>query len=179
MITNNFKTYMALILSGAANGISCGLLPIVNVSGVTYYAANNVYNSMPSDLSQALTLSATERGISFGSGNTAATANDYNLESTITSGLSAFVNRFNALDNNGNPYLQLDIMLSNTSDNPITVKEIGYKQYLRCSDAADSKSLNSRVFLLDRTVLPAPVTIPVNDYVIIRYTLKTIISAGE
>ena len=179
MITNNFKTYMALILTANSNGACKGVLPVVDTAGNTRYAANNVYNSMPSETNTNLTLNANERGISFGTGNTTPTANDTNLEEPITSGLAAMITRFNGLDDNGNPFLRFDIVLSNTSDSAITVKEIGYKQYLRCSDTLNGTTINSRSCLLDRSIFASPVTIPVDDYVIIRYTLKTIISAGS
>ena len=178
MITNNFKAYMALILTANSNGACKGVLPVVDTAGNTRYAANNVYNSMPSDTSTNLTLSANERGISFGSGSTAPSASDSNLEATITSGLAAMITRSTGLDDNGNPYLRFDIVLSNTSDSAITVKEIGYKQYLRCSDALNGSTINSRSCLLDRSIFASPVTIPADDYVIIRYTLKTILSSG-
>ena len=179
MLTKNFKTFMALVLESNNFSAVKGMLPVKNVSNTVYYAANNINSSMPSSITGDFTMNATAAGISVGSGNTAATEDDYQLESTITSGLSALTNRSCGLDSNGNPYLQFDIMLTNNSGDNIVIKEIGYKQNLRCSNDLNGTSLSNRLCLLDRTVLTNAVTITPGNYAVIRYTLKTIISAGE
>lgn len=178
MLTKNFKTLMNLVLASNSNGAVQGMKAVTGVAGDTVYAANNVNGTLPNSTYTDFTLNANAVGISVGSGNTAATENDYNLESTITSGLTALIQRRCGMDSNGNPFQQFDIMLNNTSDSAITVREIGYKQYLRCATTLGSMNLYSGIFLIDRTVLPTAVTVPVNDYAVIRYTLKTVISAG-
>ena len=179
MLTKNFKSFMALVLESNNWGIVKGMFAVKNVQGTTYYVANNINSSMPSSITGDFTLTANNPGISVGSGGTAATEEDYQLESTITSGLNALVNRYCGVDNNGNPFLRFDIMLTNTTQSDITIREIGYKQNLRCSNDLNGTSLSNRTCLLDRTVLTNAVTIEGDSYVVIRYILKTVISAGE
>lgn len=170
---------MALVLESNNFGAIKGMIAVTGVNATTYYVANNINSSMPSSITGDFTLNASAAGISVGSGNTAATENDYQLENTITSGLSCLINRRCDLDANGNPFLQFDLMLTNTSGADITIKEIGYKQNLRCSDALNGVTLNNRLCLLDRTVLTNAVTIEPGDYAVIRYILKTVIASGE
>ena len=75
MVTKNFKTLMMLILQSNSNSVVKGMQPVVNVLGNTYYAANQVYDSMPSGTNTNFNLDASGTGISVGSGNTAATEN--------------------------------------------------------------------------------------------------------
>lgn len=173
MITKNFKQFVACILQATSNSTPYGILPVKNVSGNTYYVSS-YFNNFPRGATETFTLTATTAGISVGSGDTAATENDYQLESTITSGLTAQVNRVVGLDS-GDPYIRYDVMLTNNSANSITINEIGYKQTLSCSDTQGGTGTTSRVCLLDRTVLSSPVVIAAGEYVVIRYTLKTVI----
>ena len=179
MLTSNFRTLMSLVLQSNSNGVVKGMLPIRNVVGDTYYAANQIYNSMPSATNTDFTLNATNTGISVGSGTTAAAESDYQLEAPIVNGLACSLIKSCGLDSDGYPYLQIDMMMLNTSSEPITIAEIGYKQNLRCSNTEFGTSISDRTCLLDRTVLATPVTIAAGDYKIIRYTIKTVIPSGE
>ncbi len=170
MITKNFKNLAACLLQASGSGY--GMLPVTNVSNTVYYVYPS-FNGFPYSRTQSYTSNATSAGISVGSGNTAATEDDYQLESTITSGLSAQVNIENGFDNDGNPYVRFDVMLTNTTANAITVNEIGYKQNIYAATAQGSSGGSGRVCLLDRTVFATPVEIAAGGYQVIRYTLKT------
>lgn len=177
MLTKNFDALMGLILT--ANGsVVKGQLPVVDVTNFSSYAANQVYSSMPATVYIDFALPANNAGISVGSGGTAATRNDYQLESPITAGLSGLMNRVAGLDANGYPFLQFDIMLTNVSDSDITIREIGYKQSLRVCDTLGGTSIGNRTCLIDRSVLSSAVTIAPGNYAVIRYTLKTVIPSS-
>ena len=177
MLTKNFFALMGLILTSNGSVVK-GLLPVVDVTGVNSYAANQCYSSFPGSVYLDVTLNANAAGISLGSGNTSATENDYQLESTITSGISAIMNRVTGEDNSGYPYLQFDIMVTNTGESNVSISEIGYKQSLRVCDTLHGTSIGNRTCLIDRSVLANPVTITPGNYAVIRYVLKTIIPAA-
>lgn len=177
MLTNNFHALMGLILT-ANNSVVKGQLPVKDVTNTTRYAANQCNSSMPYTVNTDFTLTANNAGISVGSGGTAATESDYQLESPITSGLSALMNRSSGLDANGYPFIQFDIMLTNTSESSITIREIGYKQSLRASDTLSGTSVSNRVCLIDRSVLGTAVTVGSGSYAVIRYQLKTVIPSA-
>ena len=179
MITKNFKQIMKCILQSTPNSTPYGWLPVKNVNNNIYYCSS-YFNSYPRSPNETFTLSATTVGFSVGSGDTAATEDDYQLENTITSGLTAQVNRVAEFDNTGNPFLRYDIMLTNNTASDITVREIGYKQNIACSDTQGGTGTTNRVCLIDRTVLAEDVVIAASGgYQVIRYTLKTVIGAGE
>ena len=177
MLTKNFHALMALILTSNGNVVK-GLLPVTDVTNFSSYAANQCYSSMPGTVYTDFTLAANNAGISVGSGSTAASANDYQLESTITEGISVVMNRVTGKDNSGYPYLRFDIMIANIGESAVTVSEIGYKQSLRVCDTLGGTSIGNRTCLIDRSVLASPVTISPGDYAVIRYILMTVIPAG-
>lgn len=177
MLTKNFKNMMAMILT---SGNSPGLLPLKNVNGGIYYYGNqNNTSSFPYYRVDALTLSAAGTGWSFGTGSTAPTEDDYQLENTITSGLTCSNSYIRDVDSNGNPYVTFAMTVTNTSNAAITISEIGYKQQLYCAATEKGNPNTYQVFLFDRTVLTNPVTIAAGDYAVIEYTLKTIINSGS
>lgn len=174
MITTNFKNYAKSLLSTSANGF-ISRLPATNVSGTTRYivAKGPDSNAFPYLLEQNFVLSSTNGGISVGTGSTSPTENDYNLESTITSGLSGSITTSQSLDASNNPQVTFLVALTNTSSGSITVSEIGYKQRLGTSSTQGSTSSTQGVFLFDRTVLTTPLTIPAGESGVIKYVLKT------
>ena len=179
MITKNFKNLLASFLA-ASGGATNGYLPVKGVNGTTYYVAAYLNDGFPRAVTAGFTNTAANAGISVGRGTTAATEDDYQLESPITSGLSGTLNRTIALDENGNQFVRYDLILTNSTNSDITVGEIGYKQQIRATTAQGATTSNNLyVCLIDRTVLTTPVTIAAGDYAVIRYTLKTVINVGE
>jgi hypothetical protein len=178
MITKNFKNVLALLLEQSAGGIGC--LPVRNTSGARYYAKPyfNASYIFPGTCYYDCRLND-DPGIWFGSGQTAATEDDYSLESKITSGLTFNLSRVNDIDENENPFIRFDIMVTNVSAANITISELGYTQYAQCSTTLRGSDNVRIVTLFDRTVLATPVTIEPNGYAVIRYILKTIISNGS
>ncbi len=172
MLTKNFKNLMAIILERSS--VNIGLLPVVAYNGTEYWLVTNSSNSYPGSVTTSLTTSASGAGICVGSGSMAATENDYNLEAQITSGLSSSVIQNAGLDNDNNPYVTFDITITNTGNNDVIIREIGYRQNLYAATAQGGTSVSNRVCLLDRTILSAPITIPAGEFGVVRYMLKTI-----
>ena len=180
MITKTFKGVLALLLQYNTTTYK-GVIKIKNTQNQDRYLMNFIGSSSYYPYSASYTMSfganQASSGVYIGTGDTAVTEDDYKLASVITSGISAGSPAVTfALDGSGNPYLELVYALTNTTSSDITVKEIGFVQYLRASSTLNSTSSTSTYALLDRTVLSTPVTVPANDSAAIKYTLKTIIS---
>lgn len=173
MITNNFRNLMASLLS--SRGSSDGYMECKDVNGNTRYICDQS-GTFPYYTTTSFTLYATSAGVSVGSGTTAAAQTDYQLESPITSGVSGSQTAINGLDEFGNKYIQIDLIITNTGSSSVTIGEIAYKQTFHVTTAQGaSTGATNAVCLVDRTVLATPVTIAAGDYAVIRYTLKTVL----
>lgn len=174
MITKNFKMLVACLLQSAGSNSTNGFVPAKDVFGNTRYLGFKLGSYFPSSKTVSVTFS-NQQGIQLGSGNTPASENDYTLDSQITSGLSASTpTQEYGVDASGNPFVDYTFTLTNSTGSPIEVKEIGYAQILVAS-ANLNASASNYPFLLDRTVLDNPITIPANDYAAVKYTLKTVL----
>ena len=170
MVTRNFKELLGLVL-GATSEVSA-LRPVKDVNGRLCYASPQ-FNNFPYSVSTSLTLQKTYAGISVGTGDTAATENDYNLESTITSGVSlALASKTSGCDG-GCPYVEFRVTVTNTGSDAVTVKEICYKQQIAAVAKLGGRSSSNTIVMLDRTVLSTPMTVAAGDAGIIVYRLKT------
>ena len=170
MRTKNFKTMMAMIFERCS--VNKGLLPMVGRDGVTYYAGPSTGAGYQNP-GWAFQLNAGNQGFCVGTGATAESENDYELENMITAGLSASVVTNPHLDEDDYPSVDFDLTITNVSSETITIAEIGMKQSLSSTTALGGTSFSNRVFLIDRTVLEQPVPIPAGEYAIIRYTFTT------
>lgn len=177
MVTQNYKNYLAIL-------ICCGqaktLLPGKTTNGTLHYIYASAGGVFGYSATVSLSKSASTAGIVFGSGNTPATEADYCLESLITDGISqvgsTVVN--SSLDASGNPYVQHDITIENTSGSDIVIKEIGYQQTFKTRNVQYSTSTNLNVLLVDRTVLNTSVTIAAGETAAIRYIITTVVNAS-
>ena len=171
MLTRSAKNFMACIpLSSGAIGT---MLQVTDVYGTPRFAATNIGNSYyPVSKTETFTNSATLVGISIGTDGTAATENDYNLGATITSGVSATVDKSVTFISNV-PTLKYLLTVTNTGAEAITVREVGFKQnlitYVIPGYNPASNAPYGAVVLIDRTVLNEPVTIQPSDAAIIEY----------
>lgn len=170
MVNNNAQNLIKQVLSSAD---TVGLLQAKDVGGTTRYIAD--FSAYPSSVEDSFTLTAANAGISVGSGSTAPTASDYQLVSTITSGLTGNVTSSNNVDANGNASITFTVALTNTSSSNISISEIGYKQEISASDELNGTTATDRVFLLDRSVFDT-ITIAPSSQVTIDYTLKAVIT---
>lgn len=165
MITKNWYNYFksargntvvtkgAMTTDGAA--VNCG------------YSTSQVSVMMEALLMKhtSVVYKTTASGIVLGSGSTPPTVSDYMLDSQITSGLHCSVTTVYNQDGN----VTRTITATNTSENDITIAEIGHQCQIYTGDNSTS---NSKYVLMDRSLLQAPVTIPVGAVGVISYTVK-------
>lgn len=171
MVTRNFKALLAQALQSSA--AVKGELEIFDVNGLARYLTSG--SSFPSSRTSTFTNSASSAGISIGTGTTPATENDWNLESTITSGVNVSVTDTVAeMEADESPVLTYKLTVTNTGSAPITVAEIGYKQSLQAvTYPGYATGASGYVALIDRTVLSPALTIAAGDAAVIEYKLKT------
>ncbi len=171
MITRNLKNILAMGLQSAGNNFGC--LRVTSVTGVARYTANNW--NYPYSRSTTPTTDAKAAGISIGTGDTPATELDYQLESTITSGVSLTLSGTElGCDPPGNPWVLYKITVTNTGSDPLTIREVGYKQSVKVCEYPGAAAMSAlAVCLIDRTVLDTPMTIQGGDAGVIYYKLST------
>jgi hypothetical protein len=175
MITNQFKAIVSTLLQSLGSNIY-GKVPFKDTNNNTRYAGGMFSSQWPRIVTTGVVSSATSAGIVLGTGSTPASADDYRIETPITSGLSATVTYTRDLDSNGNPYLQFTINVTNTSSSDIIVRELAYNQTVSGTSSLNGTSSVNYVVCFDHTVLSNPVTIPAGGSAAILYTLKTIVS---
>lgn len=169
------KWYKNLLMWALQSGINKGYTPVKDVAGNTKYLGG-YFNGFPNTPSKTVQISnLNNAGIYVGTGQTPATEEDYSLENKIVSGLTPGTpTTRGGVDENGNPYIEYTFMLSNTTANDIIIREIGYYQNASLASTIGGSSSTERI-LIDRTVLPTPVTVPANGEAVLRYTLKTVL----
>jgi len=177
MITNQCKIMMALAFNDSSND-SAGSIPITALDGSTRHLSKSNSASWPSArLVSGVLLSKTSTSSSFvvGSGNTAPSADDYRLDNMITSGISASSSTIACSRSFSNNVYTVtwNIPITNTSNEDITIKEIGLAGPAYSSTVINaSTSTAVRPVLLDRTLLSTPITIPPSETATITYTLN-------
>lgn len=174
MVTKNFNSLIAAVLQSVSQ--NCGSLAVTDVTGRRWYAggAFGPSNCFPAGRVSNPVLKADDAGISIGRGASAATVDDYQLEDPITSGVSMTMIKIDLdCDAPGAPYVRYVLSVSNTSEESVTVREIGFKQNITATRAPGIGSAALKVCLLDRTVLSAPLTIAPGCVGIIEYKLRT------
>lgn len=176
MITQNFINYMKTMLCSTTNNNSYDIT-VKAADGTNYYinfsrASTNTFPRIVAQnfLTTRTTLGAT--GIALGSGTTPATKSDYNIENQITSGLSVAIVPTNGVEQ-GNPFIEYAMTVSNTSNAAITIAEIAYFQQVASQSTIGSTGTSVHGIMFDRTVLATPVTIAPGDYESISYKLMT------
>lgn len=185
MFTNNYiKFRKAAFTTGSSYSTPLSLVNAAGSSVTTYVSA--IWNAdigywMVLGKCRAITASAssytltntTYPGLYFGAGSTAATKNDYCLESPITTGLS-ITNPSSATwldDGNGVYSAVADFIVRNTTNEPITVREVGVFTPVGNQNTTAPNGAHSAVYyvLMERTVLDAPVTIPAGEAKLVSY----------
>ena len=172
MVTRNFLNLLAMVLQSGSN---VGSLLARDVTGTPRYLTG-AYSGFPASPSNAVTTNATAAGISVGTGNTPATEDDYNLAEHLSSGINlTLTGTVYGVDDGGLPYVQYKVTVTNTGSDPITIKEICYKQTIGTAKYPGMTTGGANnVIMLDRSVLDTPVAISAGDAGIITYKLRTI-----
>lgn len=113
-------------------------------------------------------------GVYFGTGNTPATLNDYNLEAPITSGLSITNPRQLVTKQEGNTYIiSAPMIVSNTTITDISIYEMGiFTPVMQSySDRPTDSGKTVHYCLMERTVLDEPITIPAGESKLVTYKI--------
>ena len=152
----------------ASSAITRATISAKNTSGTSRFVkpcANSISNNFI-----GTALAANSYGVAVGSGDTAATENDYTLENQIV-GLTATVTATTEYDETNYRYLsRLEYTISNATSADVTVKEIGRFVSAHTADTRGATTAtNAQSFMVDRTVLATPVTIPTGESSIVRY----------
>lgn len=111
--------------------------------------------------------SSKKGGVLFGAGTSPATTQDYKLDTPITTGLSiVFPKSLTYAKGASFEDVAVTYGVTNISSSEITIAEIGLIVAM-----LDAESLYDN-FLVDRTVLDTPVTIPAGESKQITYTIR-------
>lgn len=132
----------------------------VNVVKIGDYSDTSNYS--PSMRNVRTTISS-YTGVIFGSGTTPPTIDDYKLSGDIITTISAAVNHTFTTDDDGSCY-QCLYTITNTGTSEITIGEVAL--------FAGAASSSSKKFLVERTVLDSPVTIPAGGIGQVTYAIR-------
>lgn len=178
MVTNNFKKLLFELLLNVDYDTSSYLRPMSNITfkntsntQITWVNQNMTNNesAIKSTIKRLNTPVTNDSlygvNIKVGTGTTAPTANDYNLES-VSSDIVCDSIVFGFTSNNTKSYTAT---FSNPTANDIQVKEMGL--YAGLAAYVGSSTTNEYV-LLDRTVLSTPITIPAGQSKSITYEIS-------
>lgn len=171
MITKWWKNLIKTALQTAFQNPVYGYnIPLKATNGTTYYAMG--IGNITISWSNPMSFNAQNTGVSIGTSDTPATDEDYVLGNTITSGISATCTTTKS-EEDGIPCTTLNMVLSNSTNADIIVKEVGLKCTVTVANTAGGTASSNRVILVDRTVLETPVTVPARGNAAVFYKLKT------
>ena len=179
MITNNYKKLLKsyLIACLAKNTATSGTINdnLVSVNG-TNIPVLNVYTAYVCGTGGGLGNSTLMRsgkaqnGITIGTGNTPATADDRDMESLVginNANVSGFISNKNFYIEGTKYCIDFELLLTNKTSSAITMREIGL--VTATSSQYSSESAN---VLLDRTVLETPIVLEPTVSTPVKYTIK-------
>jgi len=125
--------------------------------------------------SEAFTLGEYSEGISVGTGGGRESYYDCQLHEPITAGLSYTTPTKTIKQDSNGCCIEYLVTLTNSSEtDPVTIREIGYKQKVKGMRWSLGGSAEDSILLLDRTVLDPAVVIPPKAAVTITYTLRSV-----
>lgn len=165
MLTKNF--FAATLATGLRRSVS-------NVCKNTKGEAADLFGSENYNIAaqhfvytHAMRTTDTE-GVWIGNGKTPATADDYKLESRITSGISITNQNYSSVSvTEDGLHLSATYGVRNTGGDPLEISEIGLVTYYNTKSATTGD-----IFLIERTVLETPIVIPVGESRQITYTIS-------
>ena len=171
MVTKNLKNIMRAV-PVSINGVY-GYIQVKDVYYRTKFMPFNFSSSFPTSLTLSTTLDAYAAGISIGRGSTPATENDINLEDTITSGVVMTLTKTEYGRKNVDKfYIRFTMTITNTTNDALIIKEIGYKQKVQATNRFYWSGSSNYVILIDRTVFDTPLTIQSNDAGVLVYEIS-------
>lgn len=183
MITKNFKQLSRMLLIGdgpstETGNILVGMIKAVDISGAAWYLTS--YSAEGIGDYTGYTSDGGAQGVTFGSGTTQPTENDYKLESPISSGISVTRDVYKTVTSSDKLSVEIHYSVTNTTGSDITISEIGLKKSIYAASVPNISATPiltntptlGRVFLIDRTLLDNPVTIHPGDTADLKYILS-------
>lgn len=172
MITKWFKNVMSAqyfggVLQGSGSSGYAYNKPVKDRSNTTYYASHDL------KVSTTMGFSTTTSGVIIGTGNTAATDEDIDLESQILSGITASSPVVTKGMNGTKCFIKLRYVLTNTTNADIVVKEVGLRGTAQVAASAGATTTSSKYLLYDRTVLASSLTVPASSSAALEYTIES------
>lgn len=165
MFTKNWYAILANYAVGTDGMPS--IFKCVNTSGsevtLSTYGSTNAWATfvLYNILSKPQIASMNSIGVYFGTGNTAPTPDDYCFSgNALSSGLTASFAISGSSDSDGNAVTAVYTLVNNSS-NDVTIGEIAMLAYN-----------NNNYFIIERTALEAPITIPANGVGQVTYTIR-------
>lgn len=147
---------------------------------VTPNGTNSMYMVMPLEhpagaTSISLATSSNLTGIHLGSGTATPTENDTQLGNFIESGLSGTCTLGTVyMDDSDHIVTPLVVGVTNTTDSPITISEIGLTKQVKGPTSATSTSTNNtQSVLVSHDLLPEPITLPPSGSATIVYKFRS------
>lgn len=161
MLTKNFYSYIGAALQQTSAQFRL-------MSGTTMYLSLVPGHKPPISVMNSWSKSVAETGVSFGTGTTPATLEDYKLESILGNTQISVSNPSAVSFSRGATFDEYSVSfgVTNITDEAITISEVG----LAAMPHNDSST--NRIVLVDRTLLDTPVTIPANETKHIAYTIR-------
>ena len=163
MLTNNFYSALAqnmvgTVKSNSIKNTSGSLTTLSNAAGgyLPFFISGQNYKVDLSRVREAY--DGTHGGVVFGDGDTPATAEDYKLAGNIITGIVATANLARSIDNG---VAQIVATYTINASSEVTIKEI----------TAFTNAGVSNYYIVDRTVLDEPVTIPAGGIGQVVYTI--------
>ena len=167
MFTNNYIKYREALFFSRVTSSSFKTAKNTDYTGTTGFRDRDFGVCMGFPVIGDPTTS-TATGVYFGSGTTLPTKDDYTLEAPIITGLIATGLQQNAIvsyDGNGKATAEGSYILKNTSEETITVNEIGYFAN------GHSNGTSSYLILHERSVLDTPCVIEPGEAKMITYRI--------
>ena len=161
MLTKNFYSYMQTALQKAYASFTKTDGTIKSLHLV------NSYSDPPFEVMNKWSVNNNGRGVSFGTGTEPSTASDYALQSPLSGAQISVVAPSKVSYSRGDAFDEYSVSfgITNKTSEAITISEVGL-----FSCASDGSSTST--FIVDRTVLDVPVTIPANQTKHIAYTIR-------
>lgn len=156
-------------------------MPAVDFKGVDKYVVNDSYNVVAlkdkamGDYSFPSSATGNDAGVWFGDGDAEPTMDDYNLSGTkllstdASGGAGSCVATMNS--DTGEASLTGTYMINNLRDTEIVIREVGIVLNVKASTTATG-SASASYFMVERSLLDEPVTIPAGGFGQVVYTVK-------
>lgn len=166
---SNYSVIPNLTTSGSSRVTA--VVAATSASGNTFYVTNHADGQSNSVIVGPVTDSTSNNaGFAIGSSDAVGTDEDYNLKTPITSGFTGSVTATNVYDSDTNTMkVRYIITITNTGETALTINEIARFLGFSTASAIGSAASARKTFMIDRSVLPATVTIPAGESGVIHY----------